>query len=809
MFKNYFKIAFRNLWKNKGYSAINIIGLAMGIATCLLITLYVLDELRFDRFNNKADRIYRINADIKFGGEEQKLAVAPDPMAFTMVKDYPEVENAVRFRNYGPSLVKKGNENIKEERVIYTDSTLFDVFTLPMIAGNPKKALAEPNTVVISETIANKYFNSTNVLGKTLRFDNRNEFKITGVIKDVPENSHFKFDFFVSLAGVEEARQNIWLSFNFNTYLLLRKDADVRSFKRKFDEMLEKYMFPQALELLKINAEDFKKSGNYVNLSLIPLTDIHLRSDRIAELGPNSDIQIVYIFSIIAVFILLVACVNFMNLSTARSANRAKEVGIRKVLGTQRKNLVSQFLTEAVVMSLIAFVFAIAITLLLLPHLNQLSLKNITLSIQEHPVLFPLLIGFAIMVGLLAGSYPAWYLSAFRPIQVLKGTLAGGFKRSYLRSSLVVFQFFISIVLIISTIIIYNQLNYIRNKKIGFNKEQVILVRDAYVLDKKAETFKQEVLKYPEIVSGTKSGYLPVSNSGRDNESLFPEGQIENDKAVSTQVWTVDQDYVKTMGMQIVTGRDFSTEFPTDSSAIILNETAVKLFGFSGNPLGRKVTELVDLNAKTTRDYTVIGVVKNFNFESLRQNIGSLCMKIGNDPGTISFRMKTADMAQTIGRIKTTWKSIAPNEPFTYSFLNDEFENMYRSEQRSGKIFISFAVLAIIIACLGLFGLAAYAAEQRTKEIGIRKVLGATVSNIVTMLSKDFLKLVLIASIIAFPVAWWFMNKWLEDFAYRIQISWWVFVLASFVSIFIAIITVSFQAIKAALTNPVKNLRTE
>jgi putative ABC transport system permease protein len=391
----------------------------------------------------------------------------------------------------------------------------------------------------------------------------------------------------------------------------------------------------------------------------------------------------------------------------------------------------------------------------------------------------------------------------------LKGTVAGGFKRSYLRSGLVVFQFFISIVLIIATNIIYNQLNYIRNKKLGFNKEQVILVRDAYTLDKQAEIFKQEVLKYPEIVSGTKSSYLPVSNSGRDNESLFPEGHIENDKAVSSQVWTVDHDYIKTMGMQIVEGRDFNKDFPTDSSAIILNETAVKLFGFSSNPIGRKVTKLIDLKAKTTRDYTVVGVVKNFNFESLRQNIGALCMMIGYSAGTISFRMKATNVAQTLGRIKNTWKQIAPNEPFSYSFLNEEFDNMYRSEQRSGKIFISFAVLAILIACLGLFGLAAYAAEQRTKEIGIRKVLGATVSNIVSMLSKDFLKLVLLASLIAFPVAWWVMNKWLEDFAYRIHISWWVFVLATVVAVSIAIITVSFQAIKAALTNPVKNLRTE
>jgi putative ABC transport system permease protein len=809
MLKNYFKIAFRNLWKNKGYSAINIFGLAIGIATCLLISLYVMDELSYDKYNKNADRIYRINANIKFGGDEQNLAVCPDPMAFTMVKDYPEVENAVRFRGYGPSLVKKGNENIKEERIIYTDSTLFDVFTLPMIEGNPKKALTEPNSVVITEKVAKKYFSTTHAIGKVLRFDNKNDYKITAVIKDVPENSHFNFDFFIALAGVQEANQNIWLSFNFNTYLLLRKDADVKSFQKKFDQILAKYMFPQAEQLLHINKEDFKKSGNFVNLSLIPLTDIHLRSDRVAELAPNNDVQVVYIFSIIAIFILLVACVNFMNLSTARSANRAKEVGVRKVLGTQRKNLVSQFLTEAVVMSLIAFVFAIAIAFLLLPYLNQLALKQLTLSVSDHPYLLPLLVTFAIIVGLLAGSYPAWYLSAFRPIQVLKGTVSAGFKRSYLRSGLVVFQFFISITLIIATIIIYNQLNYIRNRKLGFNKEQVLLVRDAYALDKQAESFKQEVLKYPEIISGTKSGYLPVSNSGRDNESLFAEGHIENDKAVATQFWTVDHDYLKTMGMQIVEGRDFNKEFATDSSAIILNETAVKLFGFSGNPIGRKVTELIDLNAKTTRDFTVIGVVKNFNFESLRQNIGALCMKIGNSTGTISFRMRTTDATQTIGHIKSIWKKIAPNEPFTYSFLNEEFDNMYRSEERSGKIFISFAVLAILIACLGLFGLAAYAAEQRTKEIGIRKVLGATVSNIVGMLSKDFLKLVLLASLIAFPVSWWIMNKWLQDFAYRIHISWWVFVLATAMAFSIAIITVSFQAIKAALTNPVKNLRTE
>jgi putative ABC transport system permease protein len=807
MFRNYFKIALRNLWKNKGFSAINIFGLAIGIGTCLLITLYVLDELSFDRFNKNSDRIYRVNVDIKFGGADQKFAVACAPLAFSMVRDYPQVENAVRFRNYGGSAVKKGNQNIQERNIISADSTLFDVFTLPMFRGNPKTALTQPNSVVITESIANKYFGKTDVLGKQLLFDNRNLYAITGVIKDMPENAHFHYDFFVSLSSSPESREDNWLSFNFNTYLLLKPGTDPKIIEAKFTEVMKKYMWPQAESVMHVTADEFRKSGNYLNLSLMPLTDIHLKSDRIAELAANSSIQTVYIFSAIAIFILLIACVNFMNLSTARSSNRAKEVGVRKVLGTLRSNLINQFLTESVMMSLIAFIIAMVVSLLLLPLFNQLASKQFTLSPFAHPLLVPLLFLFAIAVGLIAGSYPAFYLSAFKPIEVLKGKIGAGFKSSYFRSILVVFQFFISIFLIIGTIVIYRQLHYIQNKKLGFNKEQVLTIKGTYVLDKQVEAFRDEVLKQPGITSATISGFLPVPSSRTDNP-FFPEGEIDNKKAVSMQNWSVDYDYIKTLGMEISKGRNFSKDFGTDSSAVILNETAARLFGYQ-DPIGKKISKLLDVKSTATQNYTVIGVVKNFHFSSLRENIGALCLTLGRSTENVSFRLSTNNLAATVKNIESIWKKMAPQEPFNYSFLNEDFNAMYASEQRVGKIFIVFAILAIFIACLGLLGLATYAAEQRTKEIGIRKVLGASISNIAAMLSKDFLKLVVIAAVITFPVAGWAMNKWLQDFAYRIAISWWIFMIAGLLAVVIALITISFQAIKAAVSNPVKSLRTE
>lgn len=524
MLKNYLKVAFRNLWKNKFFSAINMLGLAIGISTCLLITLFVLDELSFDHYNENAGRIYRVNTDLKFGGAEQKFAVASAPLGFTMVNESPEIENAVRFRSYGSSVIRKGDQNIKEDRIIYADSTLFDVFTLPIVSGHSKKALTEPNTLVISERIARKYFNRTNVAGEILLFDNKTNYKITAVIRNIPPASHFNFDIFVSLSGLAESRDDNWLSFNFNTYLLLRKNVDPAFVESRFQQLIKKYTWPKVKQLMNITPEEFLKSGNYFNLSLMPLTAIHLHSDRIAELAPNGDIKMVYIFSAVAIFILLIACVNFMNLSTARSANRAKEVGIRKVLGTPRYKLIYQFLTESVLMSLFSFLIAIVICTLALPFFNELSYKELSLSPDQHPFLLVKLIACAIVIGLLAGSYPALYLSAFEPIVVLKGKLSTGFKSSVFRNSLVIFQFFISTLLIIGTIVIYRQLNYIQHKKLGFSKEQVIVVKDSYVLKDQVETFKNEVLKQPALVSATVSGYLPVP-SGRSDSPFFLKGK--------------------------------------------------------------------------------------------------------------------------------------------------------------------------------------------------------------------------------------------------------------------------------------------
>ena len=808
MLQSYLKIAFRNLVRNKVYSFINIGGLAVGMATCLLISLYVLDEISYDRFNEKADRIYRLDMDIKFGGSEKSYAVSPAPAGPTFLRDYPFIENYVRIKE-NRVVIEKGKETINEWNVAFADSTLFEVFTLPMIYGNPKNALSQPNSVVITESVAKKYFNTVQVLNKFLTINKTELYKITGVIKDIPENSHIKRNIYMSMLNYEDSKRNIWTSNNYNTYLLLKQGANPSQIKSKFREIQKKYMLPEIFQILGTKTvEEFEKSGNYLRFDLMPLMQIHLYSNKVAEIGTNSNIQYVYIFSAIALFILLIACINFMNLSTARSVNRAKEVGVRKVLGTIRSYLIGQFLSESILLGLIAFFLGFGIAYLLLPHFNDLANKQMNLSFEQKPFLLPVLLLFSILIGLLAGVYPALILSAFKPISVLKGKLTTSNKGGYLRSGLVIFQFFASAFLIICTMVIYRQLSFIQQKNLGFNREQVLIINDTNLLENGLESFKNELLQFKEIKSATISAFLPTP-SNRNNNSFWPEGELNVEKGISMQFWEVGHDYTKTLGMQLLQGRDFDKNMSTDSSALIINESSAKIFGYK-NLIGRKLFMYTDIQAKIMKTFTIIGVVKNFNYESLRENIGAMSICLSTKPyGAISVRLQTDNVKEVVAKIENKWKSSVGAMPLNYQFLDEAFDSMYRSEQRIGKIFISFAILAIFIACLGLFGLATFTAEQRTKEIGIRKVMGASVIQIVNLLSKDFLRLVILGIVIASPVAYWAMNKWIQDFAYRIEISWWTFVLAGLISIVIALLTVSYQAIKAAVANPVKSLRTE
>ncbi len=807
MFYNYIKIAFRNLWRNKAFSAINILGFAIGLATCLLITLFVTDELSYDKFHEKANRIYRINADFLVNGSSFNERTVPAKFGPALVKDYPQIETMARTRTFGNGdiSVKKGNETIIEHNCVFADSTLPDVFTLQFIGGNPKTALTQPKTMVVSETIAKKYFNSTDVIGKSLVIEGNHEYFITGVIKDMPAQSHVHFNFIMAMSELDDSRNANWMTDNFVTYLLVKPGVNKSTIDGYLNEATRKYMQSELVKLVGSDIDMLEKKGGHFRYSVIPITDIHLRSTLTSEAEASGNIQYVYIFIVVAVFILLIACVNFMNLSTARSAGRSKEVGMRKVMGSMRRSLVWQFLIESILTSFVALIIAIIITMILLPFVNQLSGKNIQPGWISNQFLLPSLILASVLVGILAGSYPAFFLSAFEPVKVLKGKLANGFKSSWLRNSLVVFQFIIAIVLIVGTFVIYSQLNYIRNKELGYNREQILQVKNAGALGEHAVAFKNDVLRLPGVQSGTMNNAMPVIVNGSTNVYSKTPGREEG-QVLGLGEWFVDADYIPTLGMKMISGRNFSPQMPTDTMAILLNETAANLLGY--NDLKDRYLYLGSGNYSS---YHVIGIIKDFNTGSLRNKIPPLVLRLGREHDNIAFRIRSSDIPSLIAKIEDRFHATPglSGQAFTYTFLDDDFNKLYASEQRTGKIFISFAFFAILIACLGLFGLVTYAAEQRTKEIGIRKVLGASVGGIVSLLSKDFIKLVLIAFIIASPIAWVMMNKWLQDFTYRIKISWWVFAATALLAMLITLGTVCFRAIRAALSNPVKNLRSE
>ena len=809
MFKNYLKIAIRNLAKHKGFTAINIAGLSIGIVCCLLILLYVRHELSYDRYFEKSNRIYRIAFSGSFGGEPLDYAAVAAPTAQALLDDYSEVEAVTRLYTLDPrrTRVQNGDKTFVETGIVYADSSVFDVFSIPLLIGDPTTVLSEPNTIVISQSMAEKYFGERDPLGEILSIDSATDYLVTGVFSEIPANTHFHFDFFAALATLEDSRDPWWLNnMTFRTYLVVREGAEPADLEAKFPRMIDKYCAPMLERLGNRSFAEMKRDGLQLRYYLQPVTDIHLFSDLAYELEPNGDNQYVYIFSAVAIIILLIACINFMNLSTARSSIRAKEVGIRKVVGSFRRQLVTQFLAESVLLSIVALLVALVLMWLALPFFNQLAGTPLSALDAGSGLIGLALVAAVVFVGLAAGSYPAIVLSALKPIKVLKQAFASDTRSRWMRSGLVVFQFAISITLIIGAVFVYKQLSFIHQKKLGFNRDLVLVVHDVYLLGHQIESFKNELLSAPAIVSATVSSYLPVT-SERTEDVMHPDGAYQ-ESGTAMQKWRVDFDYVTTMGMEIVEGRDFSRAYATDSTAIIVNEAAVRHFGWE-DPIGKEISDLASVDPHVYDYFPVIGVVEDFHFESLRDYISPLVLFIGASTDYVSIRLRTKDIHNVIEGIEEVWRTFLPGQLFEYSFLDERYTVMYRAEQRVVTIFSIFAALAIFVGCLGLLGLAAHTAERRTKEIGIRKIMGASFAEIVFLLSRSLVKWVILANVIAWPAAYLLMNRWLEDFAYRVGISWEVFFMSGVAALLIAWLTVSFQAVQAARTNPVKVLKYE
>ena len=800
-------IAFRSLWRNKAISVIHVLGLALGIATCLLIVLFIRHEWSYDRYNVNADRIVRVTFGGHMNGHEIKEANVMPPVAATMKSDYPEVLEATRLQAVGVHRIGYGTKSFREDALAFVDSNFFRVFTLPLIKGDANTALVQPYTIVITQAIAEKYFGAVNPIGKVLDFtDDHHSLTVTGVIEGVPETSHFHFDCFASMASLPEAMSPSWMSSNFYTYLLLPEGYDAKKLQAKLPGMVEKYIGPQLQKGMGVSLAQFRAGGNEIGFTLQPLTDIHLHSDLTGDLSAPGDIRYVYILGAVAVFMLLIACINFMNLSTAGATKRAKEVGIRKVLGSLRGQLVGQFLVESLLLTTVAMVIAVVLVALSLPAFSRLAGHDLSLGWTTLPWLLPILLLFTLLTGLLAGAYPAFFLSAFRPVAVLKGLFKAGKGSTGLRSSLVVFQFFISISLIIGTAVVYRQLSYIQHKKLGYDRDQVLVVQDMYALGNAQGFFRQQLERDPQVAAVTASGYLPAGPSYNNNFLVY--GDNHKDKYATTLRYQVDDQYIPTMGIEMKDGRNFSRAFGADSSAIIINETAAQNFGWGDKAVGHTITDPNQDRPVTI--YHVIGVVKDFHFRSLHEMITPLLMTLGGTEGTnLILRTKTKEVAGLLATLQKRWTDQKATMPFSYSFLDERFQDTYKAEQNIGRILGIFAGLTIFVACLGLFGLATFTAEQRTKEIGIRKVLGANTAGIVALLSRDFLRLVVLGFGIAAPLAWWMMNRWLQDFAYRVSIAWWIFVLAATLALLITLVTVSFRAIRAARANPINSLRSE
>ncbi len=799
MLQNYFKLALRNIRKYKFFSAVNILGMSIGIAACLLILLYVVDELSFDRFHANAGRIYQVGLHGKIGGQDIMVANTCPPMAEALVREVPGVKQATRIANFwGTPTLKYGDKTFTEEKVFHADSNFFEFFSYKLIAGDPKTALLEPNTVVLTKHIADKYFGDEDPLGKLIAIGGDKTYKVTGVAVDAPLNSHFIFNIFLSSRSVEQLERNQWLNNFLYTYFILDDNASIASVDDKFRDFVIKYVGPEVEKFMGISLRQMESQGGAYGFFTTPLTDIHLRPKTRDGLEPAGNIMYVYFFGGIGLFIILIACINFMNLSTARSAGRAKEVGLRKTLGSLRAQMIRQFLAESVLYSFIAVVVALLICYFALPQFNLLSGKQLGMDVFARPVFVAAILLLIVLVGVIAGSYPAFYLTSFSAVEVLKGKVRAGMKSRGVRSTLVVFQFALSIFLIIFTGIVYQQINYMQRRDLGIDKRNVLILPNAGRLGKNKTAFKNAVLQQTGIV---KASLTNNSFPGVNNTTVFKSAGSEQDHIMG--LYYADYDHQDVLRFELKEGRYFSRDFPSDSTAILLNEAAVKEFGFA-HPLQEELL----FNDEKPERLKIIGVFKDFNFESLKNEIRPLAIRLTNDSYQMMIRYE-GNPSEAISRVETVWKQQVPGEPFDYNFLDENFDQLFRSEQRMGQLFTVFSGLAIFIACLGLFALAAFMAEQRTKEIGIRKAMGATTAGLTLMLSKEFTKLVIIAFVPAAVAAWFVVNSWLNGFAYRIDIDPMIFVGSGVIATAIAWCTVSFQSLKAAAANPVHSLRYE
>lgn len=806
MFQNLLKHSFRALNRQKGYVFLNILGLSIGIACSLVIILFIVHEHSFDQFNQKKDRIYRLILNGKIGGQELNVAYTAAPIGPTMLRDFPEVEDFTRINAWGETILKNDTQSFTETAFIEADSSFFNIFSIPLLVGDPKEALASDHSLVLSQSTAKKIFGNNNPMDKMLKVgDDSVLYRVTGVMADIPEASHIRANVIGSFMSNPRSKDNEWLSNSFETDLLLKPNTDRQQVEAKIPAMLQKYVGPQIQQILGVSIEDFLAKGNKYNMYLQPLSDIHLNTSIQQDMKQPSDPKYLLIFGSIALLIILIAAINFMNLSTAQASKRAKEVGIKKVSGSTRGMLVGQFIAESVLLTFGALILAIIIVELAFPYFNNLLETELRLNYFGYIYTIPALITLAIAIGLLSGSYPAFYLSSFNPYDVLKGKIRASMRNGRLRSVLVVLQFTISIMLIVGTIVIFRQIQFMLNKNLGFNKEQLVVITRAETIGPRIKAFKESMKSIPGVVSVSASTAVPGHNN--NNNGYMMEGRAQETFLMQTN-W-VDYDFLKTYDIKLDTGRFFSQAFPTDQNACVVNQSVVKQFNLV-NPLATRF-----INARSMDDSSanslmpIIGVVKDFNFESLRFKITPYVMRFkkeGNNWGYITIRIMPKDIPRTMESIEKVWADFTSNDPFQYFFFDDDFARLYKEEKQNAQLAVLFAILAIFIASLGLLGLTSFAVEQRTKEIGIRKTMGASVTSIFFLISKEIIVLVTIATVIALPITYYFANAWLQNYYYRITLSPFDFLAGFLAALLVAIATISYQTIKAAKANPVDSL---